>query len=520
MRQIFKEFTGAGEDLDLVAGMVLGGDDLREYSIIQRFRAMLRADTEIRKTHSESIKALQSRAIRSGAVAATVWSLVSGVTYIGFASTPNLWLLSDPVGRITLVLLLIGLGLLGGLFGWASAGVYTPAAIRGDHRFSPLAPMRSKLVAVILGGMAMGFAGSHDAWVLVFGNGERSTTGFVILIISSIMIASGVIDRFVTLALRSESPVSRTGIWPWALMMSAPFLYAAIVANSSFGGYLFSDFSWLSILSIALSFLVVVIAVARSRIRISTAAVDEIPRRPSHWSRGICLLIFATTMARFGWEKWEAYQAAQLVATSSHESVTIPSPSTVQEAVPTPIDPHAQALEEARLHLSESRWPDAISAYQHALEIGPESASVRSELANVFAKANDLDGAIRESRRAVSIDRENAKYQNSLAWNLCLMGRYKEALPHARKSVSLRPDAANLDTLAHAAYGTENWYEAVLAWRAMSTYGNTPTFLTGDHCNDDQVHYEDALRRVNEDETNQRSDSSTVAPPDALPLRP
>ncbi|MCY2991187.1 MAG: hypothetical protein NTY19_25410 [Planctomycetota bacterium] len=181
-----------------------------------------------------------------------------------------------------------------------------------------------------------------------------------------------------------------------------------------------------------------------------------------------------------------------------------------------PQDSVAKLLDEAASYKSRSQWGDAIAAYQRALGLANDSsakAKVHNLLSIAFERNEDLASALRESEAAVVIEPDNPVFQNSLAWHLCLAGRFEEALPHARKSVSLNSEKYNLDTLAHAAYGTGHWFEAVFAWK-------TGGFLSGEHCREDRNHYAEALKRVNAEEAEQRAAPSTKMPSDDADTTP
>jgi tetratricopeptide (TPR) repeat protein len=106
-------------------------------------------------------------------------------------------------------------------------------------------------------------------------------------------------------------------------------------------------------------------------------------------------------------------------------------------------------------------------------------------------------------RLAVEIEPKNPNYLNGLAWNLCLLGRYEEALPHARMAARLlRGDSNIQDTLAHAEFGVKNYREAVAAWEAVLKE-NPGDLSDKNHidCCDDQAHLDDARKKVAEEET-------------------
>jgi len=64
-------------------------------------------------------------------------------------------------------------------------------------------------------------------------------------------------------------------------------------------------------------------------------------------------------------------------------------------------------------------------------------------------------------------------YLNSLAWLMDCNDLYEEAYPIARRASELAPKSGFIaDTLAHAAYGTRRWQEAVDAWQRALAPGS------------------------------------------------
>ena len=111
----------------------------------------------------------------------------------------------------------------------------------------------------------------------------------------------------------------------------------------------------------------------------------------------------------------------------------------------------------------------------------PSVGKAQNNLGNAYQNS-DATGA--EPRRAMKYkaalrvyteeaDPEgHARLCNNLAWVLAHdmePSRPSEALPLAEKAVSLAPESATLDTLAHCYYRLERWSEALEAWdRALA----------------------------------------------------
>jgi tetratricopeptide (TPR) repeat protein len=158
----------------------------------------------------------------------------------------------------------------------------------------------------------------------------------------------------------------------------------------------------------------------------------------------------------------------------------------------------ARAVAEAGPFEKQGDWTRAIAIYRQVLDLAPQSALLRFRLSDALENRGDLGAAAEEARQAVEIEPENATYRNNLAWILCLAGRYEEALPHARAAVEKnKGDLNTLDTLAHAAFGTGHWAEAVDAWaevdRRVPGYFSDPSHA---NCAEDRAHYGEARRRA------------------------
>jgi tetratricopeptide (TPR) repeat protein len=130
----------------------------------------------------------------------------------------------------------------------------------------------------------------------------------------------------------------------------------------------------------------------------------------------------------------------------------------------------------------------------------PSASTLDSALRALYRDAVRLAYDVELDRYAVRQKPDDATLRNSLAWNLCLLGRYQEALPHARVAARLFPkDASIQDTLGHAAYGAGHYSEAVAAWE--TTLQLKPGFFSdanhGD-CRDDPSHLETARRKASE----------------------
>jgi cytochrome c-type biogenesis protein CcmH/NrfG len=169
-------------------------------------------------------------------------------------------------------------------------------------------------------------------------------------------------------------------------------------------------------------------------------------------------------------------------------------------------EPNQRAEE---LHLKQQRQREAqelrqtyslIAQKRKELAAQPDSAKLHGELGDALERVGDLGSASVEFRLAVERDPQNPQFRNSLAWTLCLQGRYDDALPHAREADRQKPnDWAIKDTLAHAEFGTKNYDRAVAAWEAALTakpqYMHDIQYID---CRNDKRHLESARSKVRE----------------------
>ncbi|MDI9601533.1 MAG: tetratricopeptide repeat protein [Acidobacteriota bacterium] len=132
----------------------------------------------------------------------------------------------------------------------------------------------------------------------------------------------------------------------------------------------------------------------------------------------------------------------------------------------------------------------AIECYEAALTVYTEEAAphqwarTQNNLGNAYQKlptgdrGENLRRAMEYYEAALRVWTEetdpvsHAELLNSIAWVLAHdmePSRPSEALPLAEKAVSLAPESATLDTLAHCYYRLERWSEALEAWdRALA----------------------------------------------------
>jgi tetratricopeptide (TPR) repeat protein len=85
--------------------------------------------------------------------------------------------------------------------------------------------------------------------------------------------------------------------------------------------------------------------------------------------------------------------------------------------------------------------PDAIAAFEHALQLSPKSAQTHNNLGNVYVSQNKLDLAEKEFLTALRLDPTNHDAQYNMGVLLMARGSPAEAIPHFE-----RVHPANLET--------------------------------------------------------------------------
>ncbi len=121
-------------------------------------------------------------------------------------------------------------------------------------------------------------------------------------------------------------------------------------------------------------------------------------------------------------------------------------------------------------HYYQGDYDHAIAAFSRAVELDPEFASAYYNRGWMYALKGDRTRAVADYKRAVTLlraaierDPDDAGAHNDLAWTLAfyLDQDYEEALSHARRSVELKPQAYNQDTLAQVYYKLGRYEKAL-----------------------------------------------------------
>jgi tetratricopeptide (TPR) repeat protein len=93
------------------------------------------------------------------------------------------------------------------------------------------------------------------------------------------------------------------------------------------------------------------------------------------------------------------------------------------------------------LAIDPARLPAAITEYQAALRLNPDSAEVHNSLGMALARMGRKDEAMAEYQAALRADPNFAEAHYNLGAALAKFpGRLPEALPHMEAALRLRPD--------------------------------------------------------------------------------
>ncbi len=97
-------------------------------------------------------------------------------------------------------------------------------------------------------------------------------------------------------------------------------------------------------------------------------------------------------------------------------------------------------------------FKEAVMNLYHAVEIDPKNANAHNSLGYIFAESNlNLDEALKECKKAVSLDKDNPAYLDSLGWVYFKLGDVSTARGYLKKALKMAPDnddiREHLDTL-------------------------------------------------------------------------
>ncbi|MEW6277286.1 MAG: tetratricopeptide repeat protein [Candidatus Eremiobacterota bacterium] len=123
-------------------------------------------------------------------------------------------------------------------------------------------------------------------------------------------------------------------------------------------------------------------------------------------------------------------------------------------------DPEAH-LRRAREHMQAGRYGPAAEEYTRVIQLQPGRTVAYSERAVAWQHRGRYEEAHQDHQRALELGDTSAANRNGLAWSLCMLHRYAEALPHAEEACRLEPGTAEyLDTRGVAHLGLGNLEDA------------------------------------------------------------
>ncbi len=108
------------------------------------------------------------------------------------------------------------------------------------------------------------------------------------------------------------------------------------------------------------------------------------------------------------------------------------------------------------------RTNEAISEFQHALELAPNSDEAYRRLASAFKNAGTKAEALKYYRKAIDANPYYWMNYNQLGWALVSFGEYKQALENYRKVTEIVPDMPTGYTNLGATYFHEGEYQSAI----------------------------------------------------------
>ncbi|MCE9562991.1 MAG: tetratricopeptide repeat protein [Planctomycetes bacterium] len=135
-----------------------------------------------------------------------------------------------------------------------------------------------------------------------------------------------------------------------------------------------------------------------------------------------------------------------------------------------PSDDVASLNSQGIAHAKAGRLPEALAAFQRAIELQPEHAGAHNNLGNVFKKLGRFDEAIQSITQAVRLDPTAADLHVNLGYLQRQMGRLDAAGASLRQALQLEPRRLDaLKALASTLFDLGSAAEAVVVLRECLT---------------------------------------------------
>lgn len=105
-------------------------------------------------------------------------------------------------------------------------------------------------------------------------------------------------------------------------------------------------------------------------------------------------------------------------------------------------------LDQGGLFATYGNYPEAIKAYQKAIELDPHNAEAYFDLGVSYGEMGDIDQALLYINKAISIDAQQERYYYGRGWTLLRAGQKKQALEDFQKAA----DMGDLDAIMYLQY--------------------------------------------------------------------
>lgn len=91
------------------------------------------------------------------------------------------------------------------------------------------------------------------------------------------------------------------------------------------------------------------------------------------------------------------------------------------------------------ISLGDSHQDEAIAAFGSAIKLDPNWEMPHNNLAVIYQKQGNLDGAAAELKEAVKLNSVNAQPQNGICYVLWKKGQLEEAVKYCKRAIELDP---------------------------------------------------------------------------------